>query len=104
VAIDTMPRSKAGQVRRPELPVPRWSKTSRSRVAMAGARIDANSGEAGSAAWPGPPARATTALAVGLLEATTRLALSVTVPGTAPVRSSGTASWPHWKPVGSHGA
>ena len=34
----------------------------------------------GSAAWPGPPARATTAVAVGLEAARTRLACSVTVP------------------------
>ena len=94
------PARRPGSVSRPELPVPRWSKTSRSRVASAGPRIDANSVATGIAAWPGPPASATTAVAVGLLEATTRLTFSVTVPGTAPVRSSGTASWPHWKPGG----
>ncbi len=73
-------------------------------MASEGPRIEANSVATGIAAWPGPPASATTAVAVGLLAATTRLTLSVSVPGTAPVRSSGTASCPHWKPAGSHGA
>ena len=50
----------------------------------------------GIAACPGPPARPTTAVFVGLAAATTRLALSVTVPATALLRSSGTESVPHW--------
>src|SRR3954462_5313801 len=88
----------------PDEPVPRWSRTTRSRPASAGA-MSASSLEAnGIAAWPGPPARPMTALSDGLLGATLRLTLRVIVPAALPLGSSGTASCPHWKPAGVHGA
>ena len=74
-------------------------------MASAGPRIEANSaasGMRGLARAAGE--RDDRASRSGCSAATTRLTFSVTVPGTAPVRSSGTASWPHWKPAGSHGA
>ena len=80
-AIVPLPRSNAVQRRRPDSPVPRWSKTTRSREASAGARISAKSRAAGSAACPGPPASATTAARVGLSALTTRLMLSDDGPG-----------------------
>src|SRR4051812_19920155 len=93
-----------GQRSWPDAPVPRWSKTTRSRPASAGA-MSASSFEAnGIAAWPGPPARPMTAVSDGLLGATLRLTLSVIVPAALPLGSSGTASCPHWKPAGVHGA
>src|ERR687886_1292924 len=89
---------------RPEAPVPRWSKTTRSRVVRAGAMFAWIFAANGIAAWPGPPARPMTAVWVGLLAATVRLMLSVIVPPAVPLGSSGTASEPHWNPAGAHGA
>ena len=57
--------SSAGQLRGSELPVPRWSKTSRSRLRSAGAIVLALNSAKGSAGWPGPPAIASSALGAG---------------------------------------
>src|SRR3954453_10084665 len=91
-------------VRRPDEPVPRWSSTTRSRVASAGAMFAAMRSTNGIAAWPGPPARPMTAVAVGFAGATRRLMLNVSVPAVAPDGSSGTAGVPHWAAAGGHGA
>src|ERR1700750_184750 len=88
----------------PDDPVPRWSNTTRSRVPIAGAMFVAIFAANGIAAWPGPPARPITAEFVGLLAAGRRLMFSVIVPAAPPDGSSGTASGPHWKPAGLHGA
>ena len=47
----------------------------------------------GIAAWPGPPASATTACVAVPVAASLRRIASVTVPGIAPVGSSGTVRW-----------
>src|SRR4051812_11733551 len=96
--------ARAEHVRRPDDPVPRWSSTTRSRVASAGAMFVAMRSTNGIAAWPGPPARPMTAVAVGFAGATRRFTFSVSVPATAPDGSSGTARLPHWYPAGVHGA
>src|SRR3954447_17975012 len=93
-----------GQRSAPDWPVPRWSSTTRSRVASAGAMFSAIFCANGMAAWPGPPARPITAVLAGFEGATARLRLSVSVPAVAPEGSTGTASRPHWKPAGEHGA
>ena len=64
-------------------------------MARAGARIWAKVAASGAAAWPGPPASARTALSLGAVVAGTRRTLRETVPGTTPVRSSGTGTAPH---------
>src|SRR5919109_4082778 len=89
---------------RPDDPVPRWSKTTRSRVASAGAMFRAIFEANGIAAWPGPPARPMTAMRDGLLGATARFMFSVTAPPAPPAGSSGTVSWAHWNAAGVHGA
>ena len=53
----------------------------------------------GSAACPGPPASASTALWLGMTPAGFCSTLSEIVPGTAPVRSSGTAAVAQEKPA-----
>src|SRR3954449_7877079 len=60
---------RAEHVRRPEDPVPRWSSTTRSRVASAGAMFVARRSTNGIAACPGPPARPMTAVLVGFAAA-----------------------------------
>ncbi len=91
--------SNAGQLSGSDLPVPRWSKTMKSREPSAGAIASAMNSASGSAAWPGPPASATTALGLGLVPASRRSTLSEIVPGTAPARSSGTGTDVHSKVV-----
>ena len=70
--------------------MPRWSNTIRSRVAATGPSSSANSSANGSAGWPGPPASAMIALCASPTVARWRRIASVTVPGVAPVGSSGT--------------
>lgn len=91
--------SKTGQLSGAEAPVPRWSNTSRSREPSAGAIACAMNSPSGSAAWPGPPASATTASRLGAEPARRRSTLSGTVPGTDPARSSGTGNDAHSKSV-----
>src|SRR3954469_21375281 len=88
--------ARGAHVRRPDDPVPRWSSTTRSRVASAGAMFVAMRSTNGIAAWPGPPARPMTAVAVGFADATRRLTASDSVPAVAPEGSSGTVIRPHW--------
>src|SRR3954470_22922047 len=83
-------------VRRPDEPVPRWSSTTRSRVASAGAMFVAMRSTNGIAARPGRPGGPTPPVAVGYAGATRRLTFSVSVPAVAPDGSSGTARLPHW--------
>ena len=77
--------------------MPRWSNTSRSREPSAGAIDSAMNSESGSAAWPGPPASATTASRLGVAPASRRSTLSEIVPGALPERSSGTGIDEHPK-------
>src|SRR5271166_508265 len=83
---------RAAQLSGSDVPVPRWSNSSRSRVASAGEIASAMNGASGSTAWPGPPASATTASRLGAAPASLRPMPSEIVPGSAPLRSSGTAS------------
>ena len=101
---DTEPpvkRSTAWHPSGSEVPVPRWSKTSRSRLRSAGAIASAMNSLSGSAAWPGPPARPTTALVAGCGPASLRLTLREIEPETAPERVSGTGSEAHEKVLDS---
>ncbi len=82
----------AGQLSGSDVPVPRWSKTSRSRVTSAGAIALAMNSPSGSAACPGPPASAITASWLGAELACLRSTPSEIVPGTRPLRSSGTGT------------
>src|SRR6478609_1611548 len=91
-ALPSSEAPSAGQLRGAEAPVPRWSKTSRSRVLRAGDIASAMNRASGSVAWPGPPASATTATLLGVPAAVRRSTLREIVPGTAPVRSSGTGT------------
>ncbi len=78
--------------------MPRWSKTSRSRVLSAGARALAMNSPSGSAAWPGPPASARTAVLLGtgwVGLGSRRSTLSEIVPAARPVRVSGTGTVVH---------
>ena len=79
--------------------MPRWSKTTRSRVASAERHeLRGESVANGSAAWPGPPASATTAsVAVPGRRELAADRRGVTVPGIAPVGSNGTTRWPQPK-------
>ena len=97
--------ASAGQVSGSEEPVPRWSKRIRSRAASAGDIVLAMNSASGSVAWPGPPTRASTALAAGTVSAPRRSTRSVIVPPTRPPRSSGTARVAQSKPgLAAHGA
>ena len=72
--------------------MPRWSKTSRSREPSAGVIAWATNSASGSAAWPGPPARPTTASRLGC--GRQRGARSARSSADAPPRTSGTVSEP----------
>ncbi len=99
------PRSPLKLLSAPQLsgsdaPVPRWSKTSRSRALSAGASVLAMNSPSGRAAWPGPPASARTAVFdwagwVGL--ESRRSTLNEIVPLAKPVRVSGTGTVVHEK-------
>src|ERR1039458_3171332 len=90
---------RAGQLNGSDLPVPRWSNTSKSREPRAGAIAWAMNGASGTAAWPGPVASATTASRLGAAPANRRSTLREMLPGSAPLRSSGTGTVAQVKPA-----
>ena len=89
----------APQLSGSEAPVPRWSKTSRSRVVSAGASALAMNSPSGSAACPGPPASATTAVLLWVGPACLRSTLNESAPAARPVRLSGTGTVVHVNPA-----
>jgi hypothetical protein len=86
-------------------PVPRWSKTITSCERFARASCAAKLVANGVAPWPGPPANAKTALPLDPFAAGIRTTRRLIVPGTAPLRSIGTVTLPHWTSAPSkHGS
>ena len=90
--------SSAEHDRAPEEPVPRWSKTIRSRPTSAGAIALCSSRASGIAACPGPPASATTAVSLGAAPACSRSTRSPIAPGPPGLRTSGTLRVAQEKP------